>query len=357
MRTLNRYLSREFLKPFIFCLLLLTSLIFIAQFFEELDHLQRLGWRVMVNYFLYRTPYFLTQFAPVAVLLAGLWCLGNLSRNYEIIAMKAGGISFRRILTPMLILALVISLATFILNESIIPPLNMKVKRFEQQKMDERPEYERRNNVAFYSPDHKDLIYMKTFDGEKSQMHQIQILTLRPDGTLARRIDAEKGLYHNGGWNFLEGIEREFEINGENILKEEYFGEKYLPLNVKPTDFSREIQKPEELNYIQLIRYIAQAKKGRYDVRRYLVDLHLKVASPFACVIILLVGAPLAILAPRSGRLLSFGIATFLGFLYWGGISIGRSLGRAGILVPLLAAWAANLLFIALGLYLLRRTR
>ncbi len=357
MKILDRYLARELLKPFIFCLLIFTALIFIAQLFEELDHIQRLGWGVMIRYLLYRTPFFLAQFAPVTVLLAGLWSLGNLSKNYELIAMKAGGISFGRILVPMLALALVISFLTLILNESIIPPLNMKVKRFEQTRMDERPEYERRDNVAFYSPDHQYLIYMKTFDGEKSQMRHIQILARRPDGSLARRIDAQKGLYSNGGWYFIEGIEREFDVRGENILKEEGFEEKYLPLDVKPSDFSREIQKPEELNFIQLARYIAQSRRGGYDVRRYLVDLHLKIASPFACIIILLVGAPLAIFSPRSGRLISFGIATFIGFLYWGGMSVGRSLGRVGILTPLLAAWVANFLFISLGLYLLRRAR
>lgn len=357
MRILDRYLIREFLKPFIFCLLIFTALIFIAQLFEELDHIQRLGLRVMIYYFFYRTPFFLAQFAPIAVLLAGLLSLGNLSKNYELIAMKAGGISFQRILVPMLWVALVISLFTLILNESVIPPLNMKVKRFEQQKMDERPEYERRDNVAFYSPDHRYLIYMRTFDGEKSQMRQIQILERRPDGTLASRIDAQKGLYSNGGWNFIDGIEREFAINGETILKEESFKEKYLPLNVQPGDFSREIQKPEELNFIQLAKYIAQSRKGGYDVRRYLVDFHLKIAAPFACIIVLLVGAPLAIYSPRSGKLVSFGIAILIGFLYWGGISVGRSLGRAGILTPLLAAWVSNLLFTGLGLYFLRRAR
>lgn len=357
MRILDRYLIKEFLRPFIFCLLIFTALIFIAQLFDELDHIQRLGWRVMIHYLLYRTPFFLSQFAPIAVLIAGLWSLGNLSKNYELIAMKAGGISFRRILVPMLGVALVISLLTLILNESIIPPLNMKVKRFEQVRMDERPEYERRDNVVFYSPDQQYLIYMKTFDGEKSQMRQIQILTRRPDGTLARRIDARKGLYGAGGWYFIEGIEREFDGAGENILKEESFEKKYLRLEVKPSDFSREIQKPEELNFFQLAKYIAQSRRGGYDVRRYLVDLHLKIASPFACIIILLVGAPLAIFSPRSGKMISFGIAIFIGFLYWGGISIGRSIGRVGILTPLLAAWVANLFFIGVGLYLLRRAR
>ncbi len=348
---------KELLRPFIYCLLIFTGLIFVAQLFEELDHIQELGWGAMIHYFLYRTPFFLTQFAPVAVLLAGLWSLGSLSKNYELTAMKAGGISFRRILVPMLGLALAISLLILILNESLIPPLNMKVKRFEQTRMGERPEYERRDNVAFYSPDHQYLIYMKTFDGERSQMLQIQILTRREDGTLARRIDAQKGLYSNGGWNFIEGIERQFDIAGENILKEECFKEKYLPLEVKPSDFSREIQKPEELNFVQLARYITQSRRGGYDVRRYLVDLHLKIASPFACLIVLLVGAPLAVFSPRSGRLISFGMAIFIGFLYWGGVSIGRSLGRVGILTPFLAAWLANLLFIGLGLYLLRRAR
>jgi lipopolysaccharide export system permease protein len=357
MKILDRYLIKEFLKPFICCLLIFTALIFIAQLFEELDHIQELGWGTMIYYFLYRIPFFLAQFAPVAVLLAGLWSLGNLSKNQEITAMKAGGISFRRILVPMLSLALIISLAVLILNESLIPPLNMKVKRFEEQKMGERPEYERRENVAFYSPDHRYLIYMKSFDGKKSQMLHIQIVTRRPDGTLAKRIDAQKGLYSNGGWNFTEGIEREFDPRGENILQEEGFEERYLPLAVKPSDFSREVQKPEELNLFQLTRYIAQSRREGYDIRKYLVDLHLKIASPFACLIILLVGAPLSTLSPRSGRLLSFGIAIFIGFFYWGGISVGRSLGRVGILSPLLAAWVANLLFIGLGLYLLRRAR
>ncbi|MFH1571814.1 MAG: LptF/LptG family permease, partial [Gemmatimonadota bacterium] len=91
------------------------------------------------------------------------------------------------------------------------------------------------------------------------------------------------------------------------------------------------------------------------DVTRDLVDLHLKVAFPLTCFVILLLGAPVAAGTRRSGRANTFGVGVLVCFVFYSCVKAGQALGWNGLLEPWLGAWAANLLFGALGLVLLWR--
>ncbi len=102
MNRLSRYLLREFLQPLGFILASFVGLYIVAQLVDEMrgyvEHRPQLVFVVM--YFVYRVPYYLVQVTPLAVLLASLLSLGGLARNNELIALKACGISYRRVAVP-----------------------------------------------------------------------------------------------------------------------------------------------------------------------------------------------------------------------------------------------------------------
>ena len=81
------------------------------------------------------------------------------------------------------------------------------------------------------------------------------------------------------------------------------------------------------------------------DPDRWLVDLYLKIAFPFANFIIVLFGASLSSRKTRSGPAISFGISLLICFLYFGIIKTGQALGHNGTLSPMLAAWIGNIIF------------
>jgi lipopolysaccharide export system permease protein len=93
------------------------------------------------------------------------------------------------------------------------------------------------------------------------------------------------------------------------------------------------------------------------DARKWIVDLNLKIAMPFANFIVVLLGAPLASRKKRGGAGFNFGISLMISFIYFILIRTGQVLGHQGTLTPILAAWLGNLVFISIGLYTLLSVR
>jgi lipopolysaccharide export system permease protein len=111
------------------------------------------------------------------------------------------------------------------------------------------------------------------------------------------------------------------------------------------------------MNIRELKKYILTLRKRGDPVKGELVELYSKISFPLAIFIIALIGAPLALGIGRGGFFLNFGISIAIAFTYWGVISLGKSLGKGGMLPPFLSAWIANLIFAGLGIYLICKAR
>ena len=137
MRILDRYLAIEFLKVFMFSVAAFLALYLIVDLFDRLGSFLDAPGLVVIQYYVYRLPWIGFQVMPVAVLLASLLSLGNLARNNELLAMKMARLSSLRIVAPLLILSVLVSLVTLTIGESVVPRMNeralnvyrVKVKR------------------------------------------------------------------------------------------------------------------------------------------------------------------------------------------------------------------------------------
>ncbi|HJR63456.1 MAG TPA: LptF/LptG family permease [Gemmatimonadaceae bacterium] len=106
---------------------------------------------------------------------------------------------------------------------------------------------------------------------------------------------------------------------------------------------------------LEIIR--ARIRDSRQNASRYLVEIHKKLALSTACVVFVLLGAPIALRFPRGGVGLVIGVSLGVFALYYVGLIAGESLADRLILGPLVAMWAANALFTLVGLLLLHRAR
>lgn len=90
-------------------------------------------------------------------------------------------------------------------------------------------------------------------------------------------------------------------------------------------------------------------------INEYGVEYHKKFAIPFACIVFILIGAPLAVRFPRggAGMVIAFSLVVFA--IYWSGLTGGEQLGDKGLLPPFWGMWAANFVFLGLGLFGLAR--
>ena len=130
-----------------------------------------------------------------------------------------------------------------------------------------------------------------------------------------------------------------------------------MELPETPSDFVNEGSQVEFMNAKQLREYIHNLKGSSQKlVRKLWVDFHRRIAFPFSSLVVILIGAPLAIRRERGSVMRGLGTSFIIVLLYYGIDSICLALGRGGLIEPFISAWCGNLFFGVIGLYLIFKT-
>jgi lipopolysaccharide export system permease protein len=158
-------------------------------------------------------------------------------------------------------------------------------------------------------------------------------------------------IWQDSAWVLEAGYERLFTKDRE--VTSSFPTKDGFNITFRPNDIAQIQKRAEEMSFSELKNFINEVKRTGGNPARWLVELYLKIAFPFANLIIILFGAPLASKKTRSGTAVSFGISLFICFLYFGIIKVSQSLGHNGNLPPLLSAWLGNLVFGAGALFVL----
>ncbi len=366
MKKLDRYILTEFFSPLALIAFGFAGLVLLVQVVDTLPGLAQWkpAWYLLVLYHLLRLPYLLMQVLPVSVMLATLISLGGLARSSELAAMRAGGISVFRIAIPILLAALGISLLHGLVSELVVPYASDAARYIEKVKIEHRlldwesPWRERMTKSVSGGRQ----FYIDRYDASKAEMGGVVIIRSQ-DGRLVSRIDAASGVYQGDQWVFLDGVKRTFSPDGQIASVQPF---KRLPLDVteKPSDFLVNSDMNEddllELSALQLARIVRILKLSGSDYRKDLVCLYVRLSYPLSCFILALLGVALPFLFPYGQRAVvgaAMGILASLvtGMLYLVFIQVGLSLGKAGVLPPLAAAWISNCVFLVVGGLTLRK--
>ena len=355
MTRLDRYiLSRHLgsLALSAFAMWLITVVVDLIENIDTfIDHQAALG--QIASYYLYRTPYWVLLALPITTLLGTLFSLGGLARRSEIVAAKAAGISLHRLLAPLYLFSLVMALAAMWFTDTIVPVATFRYN----STRDTIRSYSRtdgsRRQVLLQDVAGQ-YVFARSYDHQRRRAHELTWEKTDGSRTTERataqvavwRPIAERWVMTNGHYYLLDGADLQVAAFDSLALTQ---------LTLTPDDFARQQKVPEEMDYAELAGYIQRGQANGEDVKRHLVDLHLKIAFPFTCVVVFLLGAPLGAATRRSGRASAFGMGMLICFVFYGSVKAGQALGWNGILAPWLGAWLAMLLFGGLGLLLLRR--
>ncbi len=354
MSVLDRYISREFLQTFCFVLLAFLCLYLIIDFFERSRMFLSNNATItqILSYHLYTLPSIVANMMPACVLLAALITFGLFSRNHEIVAMKANGISLYRIARPVLAFALVVCGLNFLLNEYVTPFANWRAEHIVYAEIQKNKEWGSFKENQIWHKSHNAIYNVKLFAANQNRLRGITINYLDSQFQLSSRIDAREAIWKNDHWELQDVLRTTFA--GREFPSFERLPSLAIDIAEKPEDF-RVVQKSaDQMGFRELRNFIRKLRQEGYDATRYETDLHGKIAFVFVSLILALIGVTFPMRSERSGGIAQgIGIGVIIGFSYWIVFAFTLSLGRSGTVPPVVAAWATNVIlgFVALAMF------
>jgi lipopolysaccharide export system permease protein len=352
MNTLTRYLSREFIQNFFLCLGAFTTIYLIVEFFERINAFlyNRAPLSLMAPYFLNKIPAIVSQVAPAAILLATIVTLGLMSRHNEIMAMKSGGISLWRILSPILGVVLIIYFALLGLNEWVTPAANQKAREVRDLIVHKKKPMAAFKQSQIWIHSHQAIYNIRLYHPEQDLLEGFTVFRFGPAFQLAERIDARSARWKDGKWTFAEASVTAFPPDGFPVRK--FHEEFVLSLPEMPADFRIADKPPEEMNYSELQEFVRKIERDGYRSSKYRTAMHHFFSFPFIGVILAFLGVPIALRKERgAGIAVGIGLCLFISFVFFVVYSFSIGYGQAGTLPPFLAAWLGNIIFAMVGVY------
>jgi len=372
---LDLYVSRLYLSIFLLAFGALVGIFYISTLIDLADKLlggvAPLG--LLLRYFYFATPQFVYYIIPMAALVATLVTIGLLTRNSELIVMRACGISLYRSALPLLLFALLFSGTLFELQEQVLAESNREAARLNGIIRGYPMQSFGILNRQWIIGRNGDLYHYEFFDARANQFSQLSMYHLNEDNW---KLDSlfyarNAGLVKRAGadgqpamlWVAQNGWSREFSVAKPTRHRAERPVVSYAPFAERtislepPAYFKTEDPEADRMTYGQLKHYIGELQASGYHVTPYIVQLQRKIAFPFVTLIMTLLALPFAVKTGRSGAIYGVGVSIVLAVVYWTMLSIFGAMGAGGWLSPWLAAWAPNILFGAAAAYLLLTVR
>jgi lipopolysaccharide export system permease protein len=349
--TMDGFLAGQFFGPFLVCLGAFTIAYLVGDVFDRFKDLIHYGGFGLIGleYFALKIPLIVSQLLPVACLAGVLLGFALLNRSGEVLACQQLGISRLEMATPVLAVAIMISLFNFALNETLVPLVTRQARYLYEVELKKREIrgvfFAQRTWVRLRNG----FLSADRYDAHTQTLRGVTMYQLGSDYALRDIVHADTAHWDGQSWIPHKLTQYRLDKNGKVATADTHL---VLGQSIKPADLSLVLLDPEEFSLWELNRYIDDLRDKGLDPGGYIVDRDLKYAMPLACLIMVALGIALSLdPMPRSlslGR--SFGLAIGIGFGYWLAFGLTSSLGRSGIIPPAIAAWTPNAIFTMLAL-------
>lgn len=357
MKILDRYISKEFIGPFLFGLIAFTSIIagslILTQVMGEaakygIPPLKAAQWMI------YQIPAVITLTLPMATLLATMLAFSRLSSDLEIVALRSGGVGILRVAVPVIVIGLLISLFTIWFNEAIVPKASQSAEKiFRTYRHDENPTIKENINLTEYGAKGLPLRTINVAEVTEGVLKNITVAEYE-EGKLVRIVQSESGRWlREGGWQFYNGIMHNFSFEDNKKVVVIEFEKETINIQLNPYDFSQREKKVEEMNIRELKERIERKQRTGEAVTGDQLKFHMKFSIPFASLIFSILGISVGLRPHRSSSATGIGLSLLIIIVYY--FLIGLSNNMTHFVPPILAAWLPNLIIGATSLILLRR--
>jgi len=354
---LDRYVLRSWIRIFLLTAVGFPVVSVLIKITDEMRKLLGKGLTVpeILHSYVYVLPEEIAMVMPASVFFATVFTLGAMSRNAEIIAAQAGGMSFHRLARPIFAAAAAAAVLAFAVGELSVTASS---KSLELQNPSKARKTTYRYNFV-YRADGEWIYTVRTLD-VVNQVLRDPVFLRKGNGPAypGLAISADSATYDSttAAWRIWGGASR---IIFDGLTQPVFTAREmqFRALTQSPSQLLAASKAPAEMRYRELGEYIEALRRTGNDVNKLRVEHALKIAVPVTCLIIALFGAPLSLSSPRAGA--AFGIAISLAttVLFLLIINLAKAVASGGVIDPLVAAWAPNVLFLGAAAVLLRRVR
>jgi LPS export ABC transporter permease LptG/LPS export ABC transporter permease LptF len=354
---LDRYISRMYLRVAGLSFLALLGLFYISTFIDKSDKMFKgQATPSMIGQLLVMlTPQFIYYVIPIAALLSVLVTFGLLARSSELTVMKACGVSLYRTALSVIILSLGFSVVLFALEQRLMAAANREADAIDAKIRGRQPRTLNILNRQWVMGPDNTIYHHGVFDPQRNELFGLTMFKLEPNRwALASQTFVRRATYRNDQWVGEQGWVLDFTKNPPTWTA---IATSPLPTLEPPKYFATERPDPEFMTVGELGRYITELQTSGFNTVPMEVELQRKLAFPFVTLVMTLLAIPFGVSVGRHGALYGIGLGIVIALSYWILISAFVAIGRAGLLPPVLAGWAPNVLVMGVAGYLFLRAR
>ena len=350
MKLLDKYILKQVIAVFIMGVLVFTSIIFASDTFITLiKQISRYGipFKIAFMIIILHLPSVFVMTIPMGVLLSTVMTLNSLSLSSEITVMRACGIGLNRIAKPIFIFAILMSLTSFFINETIVPVMTKQSTDLALYAFGQKNIPEGKENFTFKEVKDGGTLKRLFYVGDCTDgiLHNITVIDNSKEASI-QILQAREGKTSPAGWKFQKGAIYTITDSGKT-LDTTLFNDSTFTFGM---DLSKEMNRniANEHNFVQLLKLIIKEQKPELKI-----DLYDKIALPLTTVVLVLIGVPLAITPPRVRYNRGFLFSILIIFAYYLIRALSISFGETGALIPVFAAFMPNIILsiIGIGLY------
>jgi len=329
---------------------------------------------VVLEVFLIQLGWILALGIPMAVLSSALMTFGRMAGDNEITSIKASGRGMAALVIPVMAAAAVVTVALFFFHDLVLPEANHRAANLLGDISRKRP-------AAFIEPgvlirDFQDYaLYVEEVSALSGNLKGIRVFTDNPGQDPTVTVAESGNIRMTGDGEYLELSLFNGETHGTSRANsKDYFVASFKKqvVYIKNVDSRLERTSSDgrgdrEMTIAELLREVrgfkeanaqlstddSQIKFNNTMIAQYMVEVHKKFAIPAACLIFVLIGAPLGIMARRGGLAVGATYSVFFFIMYWVFLITGENLADKMIIPPAVAMWAGNAFLIICGVILI----
>ncbi len=352
MKKLDVYILRKFLTTFVFVVLILIAIICVIDYTEKYDDFikNQVPGDDVKKYYLTFIPYIISLLTPITVFIATTFVTAKMAANTEVIAILASGVSFKRMMIPYLIGALMIAIASFFLNGYIIPDANKFRIEFENENVNKAFYFSDRNFHIRVGP--TDYLYMDRYNNHRDIGYKVTLERI-VDGRLQEKMHAQRMSWDTATskWSLVNWEHRILEDSSEVLVK----GSKIdTLLLLSPKDFDNKDKLWETMTMTELNEHIElQLSRGAEDVQVYRIEKYIRFMQPFTVIILMFIGVIVSARKNRRGTGFQIALGFLIAFVFIIFFILSRAIAEANTMNPVIAVWIPNIIFsiVGIGLY------